>query len=105
MVEELRFSIIGPKLRKCLSGDDCLQHPLILLLFSSKGRTFMLSLGYFVSPTREVQPNIFSLVIFHAPDLGLFCNQHFFKVLSSSVSCFVLGDGQLVNTRESLIIC
>lgn len=34
--------------------------------------------------------------IVHAPDLGLFCNQYFFKVLSSSESCFVLDNGQLV---------
>ena len=42
-------------------------------------------------PTKSFQPQIF-----HAPDLGLFCNLYFFKVLSSSESCFVLGDGQLV---------
>ena len=86
--------IIGPKLSKCLHDDDYLQHPLIILLSSSKGRTFILPLRYFVSPTTEVQPNLFSLLL--CTRLRTLCNQNFFKVLSSSESFFVLGDGQLV---------
>lgn len=87
--------IIGPKPRKCPHDDDCLQHSSIILLsLPQREEPSCCPLDILCLPPQRF--NQIFLAFVHAPDLGLFCNQYFFKVLSSSESCFVLDNGQLV---------